>query len=74
LGAYIADTYLGRFNTICIAVFVALLGHIILVVAAVPGVIEHTSAVGAFAVALVVMGLGAIHPSGRNRSCNLTWA
>ncbi|KAF8066511.1 peptide transporter PTR2A [Lyophyllum atratum] len=57
-GAYIADTYLGRFNTICIAVFIALIGHIILIVAAVPGVIEHSSAVGAFVVALIVMGLG----------------
>lgn len=59
LGAYIADTYLGRFNTICVAVVIALIGHIILIVAAVPGVIEHSSAVGAFAVALIVMGLGA---------------
>ncbi|GLB40829.1 putative POT family protein [Lyophyllum shimeji] len=58
LGAYIADTYLGRFNTVIIAVGVALIGHIILIVAAVPGVIEHTSAVGAFIVALIVMGLG----------------
>lgn len=58
LGAYIADTYLGRFNTICIAVFVALIGHIILIIAAVPGVIEHQSAIGAFIVALIVMGLG----------------
>ncbi|KAF5372369.1 hypothetical protein D9615_009259 [Tricholomella constricta] len=57
-GAWIADTYLGRFNTICIAVGVALLGHIILIIPALPGVIEHSSAVGAFAVALIVMGLG----------------
>ncbi|KAF8872958.1 peptide transporter PTR2A [Infundibulicybe gibba] len=58
IGAWIADTYLGRFNTICIAVAVALLGHIILIISAVPGVIEQSSAIGAFAVALVVMGLG----------------
>ncbi|KAG6908190.1 hypothetical protein DXG01_005779 [Tephrocybe rancida] len=59
LGAYIADTYLGRFNTICIAVVIALVGHIILIVAAVPGVIENSSgALGAFIIALVVMGLG----------------
>lgn len=58
LGAYIADTYWGRFNTICVAVGVALVGHAILIVSAVPGVIEHKSAVGAFSVALIVMGLG----------------
>ena len=58
-GAYIADTYLGRFNTISIAVFVALIGHIIMIVAAVPGVIEHShGAVATFALALVIMGLG----------------
>lgn len=58
LGAYIADTYLGRFNTICVAVFVALIGHVILVIAAVPGVIEKSSAIGAFAVALIVIRYG----------------
>ncbi|KAJ6518220.1 peptide transporter PTR2A [Mycena vitilis] len=59
LGAYIADVYLGRFNTICIAVFIALLGHIILIVAAVPGIIEHPdTSLLTFLVALIVMGLG----------------
>lgn len=58
LGAWIADTYWGRYKTICWAVFIALIGHIILIVAAVPGVIEHQSAIGAFSVALIVMGLG----------------
>ena len=58
LGAYIADTYWGRFKTICVAVVIALIGHIVLIVSAVPGVIEHESAVGAFALALVIMGIG----------------
>ncbi|KAF8878530.1 peptide transporter PTR2A, partial [Infundibulicybe gibba] len=58
LGAWIADTYLGRFNTICVAVTVALLGHIILIIPAIPGVIEKSSAIGAFSVALIIMGLG----------------
>ncbi|KAJ6589522.1 peptide transporter PTR2A [Mycena capillaripes] len=59
LGAYIADVYLGRFNTICIAVFIALLGHIILVIAAVPGIIEHPdTSLFIFLVALGIMGLG----------------
>lgn len=58
LGAYIADTYWGRYKTICVAVIIALIGHIILIVPSIPGVIEHKSAVGAFAVGLVVTGLG----------------
>jgi POT family proton-dependent oligopeptide transporter len=39
-------------------VLIALVGHIILIISAVPGVIERKSAVGAFAIALIVMGLG----------------
>ena len=58
LGAYIADTYWGRFKTICIAVVIALIGHVILIVSALPGVIEHKSAVGIFFIALIVMGFG----------------
>ncbi|KAF8328997.1 peptide transporter PTR2A [Amanita rubescens] len=59
LGAWIADTYLGRFNTVCVAVAIALVGHIILIISAVPGVIEHShNASAAFAVAIIVTGLG----------------
>ncbi|KAF9269358.1 PTR2-domain-containing protein [Marasmius fiardii PR-910] len=58
LGAYIADTYLGRYNTVCVAVAITLVGHILLVVAAVPGVIEAKGAIGCYVVALVVMGFG----------------
>ncbi|KAJ6504568.1 peptide transporter PTR2A [Mycena vulgaris] len=56
LGVYIADTYWGRYNTTCVAVVIALVGHIILIVAG--GVIGHKGAVGAFIVALLVMGFG----------------
>ncbi|KAF8964520.1 peptide transporter PTR2A [Flammula alnicola] len=52
LGAYIADTYWGRYKTICVAVGIAFIGHVVLIVAGVPGVIEHESAIGVFAVAL----------------------
>ena len=58
LGAYIADTYWGRFKTICVAVVVALIGHVILIVSALPGVIEYESAAGVFIVALIVIGFG----------------
>jgi dipeptide/tripeptide permease len=58
LGAYIADTYWGRYKTICWAVVFTLLGHIILIISAVPGVIQHKSAIGAFSVAIIIIGLG----------------
>ncbi|TFK71960.1 peptide transporter PTR2A [Pluteus cervinus] len=57
-GAYLADAHFGRFKTVSIAVFVAMVGHILLIIPAIPGVIEHKSAIGAFAVALVIMGIG----------------
>lgn len=60
-GAYIADTYLGRFRTVCWALGVALIGHILLIISAVPGVIEHPhGALACFLIALIVMGLGAL--------------
>ena len=58
IGAYIADAHWGRFKTICWAIFISLIGHIILIVSAVPGVIEKKSAIGPFVIALIVMGLG----------------
>ena len=61
LGAYVADVHLGRFNTVCVALGVALIGHIILIIAAVPGIIEQPdTSLFIFLVALVIMGLGAV--------------
>lgn len=57
-GAYVADTYWGRFKTISVSVFIALIGHIILIVAGIPGVIDQKGAVGVFVLALIIMGLG----------------
>ncbi|GAA5973688.1 hypothetical protein JCM11641_005080 [Rhodosporidiobolus odoratus] len=58
-GAWIADTYWGRYKTICVAVVIALIGHVLLVASAAPSVIaKPDSAIGAFAVAIVIMGIG----------------
>ncbi|KAK0199819.1 POT family-domain-containing protein [Desarmillaria ectypa] len=58
-GAYIADSYWGRYKTICVAVAVALFGHGILIISSVPGVIEHSSgAMAAFIIGMIIMGLG----------------
>ena len=59
LGAYIADTYWGRYKTICVAVAIALFGHVLLIISAVPGVIEKSnSALGVFVIAVIIMGVG----------------
>jgi proton-dependent oligopeptide transporter, POT family len=59
LGAYIADTYLGRFNTIFISLAVAIVGHIILTASAIPNVLSNANgALACFIVGLILMGLG----------------
>jgi POT family proton-dependent oligopeptide transporter len=58
-GAYVADTYLGRYKTICYALAIAIVGHIILVVSAVPTVIVHPkNSLASFIIGLIIMGVG----------------
>jgi proton-dependent oligopeptide transporter, POT family len=59
LGGYLADTYWGRFKTIYWAIAVATFGHIILVISAIPQVIENPDgALGCFVVGLIFFGIG----------------
>lgn len=58
LGAFIADQYLGRFKTIQVANAIVLLGHILLVICAIPGIINKDGIIGLFVVAIIIMGLG----------------
>ena len=59
LGAFVADQYWGRFKTIQISIFVAILGHIIIIIAAIPQVIVHPQgAIACFAVGLIIFGMG----------------
>ncbi|KAI0682220.1 oligopeptide transporter [Earliella scabrosa] len=58
-GAYIADTRWGRYKTVCVAVAIALVGHVLLIVSSVPGVIENSNgALACFIIAIIVMGIG----------------
>ncbi|GAA5830943.1 hypothetical protein JCM11251_005087 [Rhodosporidiobolus azoricus] len=58
-GAYIADSYLGRYKTICWSVLIAFIGHCLLVGAAAPSIIANPDgAIGFFAVSIIIMGLG----------------
>lgn len=59
LGAYVADTYLGRFKTIFWSVVIAEIGHTILTISTIPKVMDNANgALGCFMVGLVVMGFG----------------
>lgn len=59
LGAYMADQYWGRFHTIMISIGVALVGHVILIVSAIPSVIARPGgSIACFSIGLVIMGVG----------------
>ncbi|KAI1623267.1 POT family-domain-containing protein [Exophiala viscosa] len=59
LGAWLADTYLGRYNMIMISIGCALAGHFILVVGATPSVLQQPElAMGTFVAGIIVFGLG----------------
>ena len=57
--AYIADAHWGRYKTIMVSIFVAIVGHVILVASAAPSVIQsQNSALAAFIIGMLIMGLG----------------
>lgn len=64
LGAWIADTYLGRFNTLCVGVAIAMVGHILLTISAIPGILpsskgdDTSGAMACFVIAMIIMGVG----------------
>lgn len=59
LGAYLADGFWGRFKTIHYAIYIATLGHIIIIISAIPSVIQKpNAAVGIFALGLIFFGMG----------------
>ncbi|KAI3230332.1 hypothetical protein DTO012A9_3430 [Penicillium roqueforti] len=59
VGAWIADEYWGRYKTISWSIVAAILGHIILVISAIPPVIMNTDASFAvFILGVIIMGLG----------------
>ena len=59
VGAWIADEFLGRLATIQAAIAFAMLGHIIIIISAIPQVIVHPNgSIACFAIGLVIFGIG----------------
>ncbi|KAF5988098.1 proton-dependent oligopeptide transporter POT family [Fusarium coicis] len=59
LGAYIADQYWGRYKTISWALGIDIIGHIILIMSAIPPVISNQGgALGAMIIAIIIIGFG----------------
>lgn len=59
IGGYIADTKLGRFNTVCLGVAIALIGHVLFIISAIPSVLKHAdAALAPFALGVIINGIG----------------
>lgn len=58
-GAFVADQYWGRYKTISVALGVDLVGHIILILSAIPPIIVHKDgALACLIIAVIVIGFG----------------
>lgn len=57
-GAWLADTYMGKFNAICLFCGVYIIGVFILFITSLPLVASHTGSLAGFIVAIIVIGLG----------------
>lgn len=58
-GAYMADQYWGRFKTIQVSIGIALVGHVILIMSAIPPVIVNPKgSIACFTIGIVIMGMG----------------
>ncbi|KAK4458726.1 putative peptide transporter ptr2 [Cladorrhinum samala] len=58
-GAWIADSFLGRYNTIGYALGVDIVGHFLLIIAGLPPVIKNPNgALGSFIIGILLMGVG----------------
>jgi proton-dependent oligopeptide transporter, POT family len=59
VGGYLSDTFWGRFRTINYAIAIAIFGHIIIIISALPPVIKNPDgAIGCFACGLIFFGVG----------------
>ncbi|KFY44747.1 hypothetical protein V494_01338 [Pseudogymnoascus sp. VKM F-4513 (FW-928)] len=58
-GAYIADAHWGRYKTICVALVIAIVAHILFVISALPPVIANPQgALGCFMLGVLILGVG----------------
>ncbi|VUC28695.1 unnamed protein product [Clonostachys rosea] len=59
LGAWIADKYWGRYKTICVALLINIVGHLILTMSAIPPVITNQAgSISCLVIGIVVLGIG----------------
>ncbi|KAK3326352.1 peptide transporter-like protein [Apodospora peruviana] len=58
-GAYVADSYLGRYRTIGYALMIDIIGHLVLIMSSIPPVIKNPNgSLAAFSIGIITMGFG----------------
>ncbi|KAI0024011.1 POT family protein [Xylariomycetidae sp. FL0641] len=59
VGGYLSDTYWGKYKTIHAGIVMATIGHILIIVSAIPAMIKNPSgALGVFSLGLIFFGIG----------------
>ena len=58
LGGYLADTFWGKYNTICVGASFYVVGILILFMTAIPSINDKNSSLGGFIVSLIIIGIG----------------
>jgi dipeptide/tripeptide permease len=56
---WLADSKLGRFKSICIGVAICGVAHVIMIISAIPSIIQSGHAIGPFALSLYMLAVGA---------------
>lgn len=57
-GAWVADTYWGKYKTICVFCVIYIIGIFILFITSLPSVASHSTSLGGFIAAIIIIGLG----------------
>jgi len=58
-GAYVADSILGRYRTICTALLVDIIGHVLFIICGLPPVIKNPNgSLAAFCLGVILVGVG----------------
>ncbi|CAK7891078.1 peptide transporter Ptr2p [[Candida] anglica] len=58
LGAYMADTYWGKYNTICVSCGIYIAGIFILFITSLPSVASKSTSLGGYIAAIIIIGIG----------------
>lgn len=57
-GAWIADTYLGKYKTICIFCVIYMVGILVLFITSLPSIADRSTSLGGYIAAVIIIGIG----------------